>query len=39
MKKTLSNMGKLQIVNYEKEFLLKTDASAMGMGAVLLQKN
>jgi hypothetical protein len=39
MKKTLSELGKLQIVDYEKEFLLRTDASNIGMGAVLLKKN
>ena len=34
LKKTLSELGKkLRIVDYEKEFLLMTDASNMGMGA------
>lgn len=39
MKETLRNLGTLQIANYDKEFLLRTDASNLGMGAVLLQKN
>ena len=34
LKKTLSELGKkLRIVDYEKEFLLRTDASNIGMGA------
>ena len=39
MKRVLREMGKLQIADYDKEFLLRTDASNLGMGAVLLQKN
>lgn len=39
MKKVLKDLGTLQIADYEKEFLLRTDASKIGMGAVLLQKN
>ena len=33
LEKTLSELGKLRNVNYEKEFLLMTDASNIGMGA------
>ena len=32
LKKILKEMGKLQIADYEKEFLLRTDASNLGMG-------
>lgn len=39
MKKTLRELGKLQIVDYVKEWLLRTDASNIGMDGVLLQKN
>lgn len=39
LKTTLKNCGKLLLPNYDKEFLLRTDASNNGMGAVLLQKD
>lgn len=39
LKKVLNEMGKLQISNYNKEFLLRTGASNLGMDTVLLQKN
>ena len=39
MKKVLRKLGKLQIADYNKEFLLRTDASNRGMGSVLPQKN
>lgn len=39
LKKVLRELGKLKIADYDKEFLLRTDASDLGMGAVLLQKN
>ncbi|KAF9756190.1 Transposon Tf2-9 polyprotein, partial [Nosema granulosis] len=39
LKDIVRNLKGLAIVNYEKEFLLRTDASNIGMGAVLMQKN
>lgn len=39
IKQSLRNMKQLILPNYEKEFILKTDASNTGMGAVLLQRN
>ena len=39
MKRVLKNLGTLQIADYDKEFLLRTDVSKIGMEAVLLQKN
>lgn len=39
LKNVLRNLGKLKIADYDKEFLLKTDASNIGMGEVLLQEN
>ena len=35
----LKDLGTLQIADYDKEFLLRTDVSKIGMEAVLLQKN
>lgn len=39
MKNVLRDSGSLQIPDYTKEFLLRNDASTIGMGAVLMQKN
>jgi len=39
MKKELTGMKKLLLANYDKEFMLRTDASDTGLGAVLLQKD
>jgi len=39
VKNVLRELGRLQIPDYEKEFMLRTDASNKGMGAVLLQRN
>ncbi|KAF9758304.1 Retrovirus-related Pol polyprotein from transposon [Nosema granulosis] len=39
LKDILRSLGKLRIVDYDKVFLLRTDASNVGMGAVLMQKN
>lgn len=39
LKETVKSLGKLRIADYEKEFLLRTDASNVGMGAVLMQRN
>lgn len=39
VKTALKNMSKLQIANYNKDFLLRTDASKVWIGAVLLQKD
>lgn len=39
LKEVLKNLKKLKIADYDKEFLLRTDASNVGMGAVLLQKD
>lgn len=38
LKDILRSLGKLRILNFEKEFLLRTDASNVGMGAVLMQR-
>ncbi|KAF9762180.1 Retrovirus-related Pol polyprotein from transposon [Nosema granulosis] len=39
IKDVLRDLKSLKIADYAKEFLLKTDASNIGMGGVLLQKN
>jgi hypothetical protein len=39
IKEVIKDLGNLQVADYKKEFLLKTDASNSGMGAVLMQKN
>lgn len=38
VKGALSNMSKITLPDYEKEFMLRTDASNVGIGAVLLQE-
>ncbi|KAF9758262.1 Retrovirus-related Pol polyprotein from transposon [Nosema granulosis] len=39
LKKVIQNLGNLKVPDYERKFLLSTDASKSGMGAVLMQKN
>ncbi|WUR02937.1 reverse transcriptase [Vairimorpha necatrix] len=39
LKEVLRAMGKLRLPDYRKEFILRTDASNVGIGAVLLRKN
>lgn len=39
LKNTLMNAGKLKLPEYNKKFVLKTDASNSGLGAVLLQED
>lgn len=39
LKSELSKMQGLVLPNYKEEFVLKTDASNVGLGAVLMQKN
>lgn len=38
VKSALSNMSKITLPDYVKEFILRTDASNVGIGAVLLQE-
>lgn len=38
IRETLRNVTNLKLPEYVKEFILKTDASNTGLGAVLLQK-
>ncbi|KAI5151978.1 hypothetical protein ENBRE01_2475 [Enteropsectra breve] len=39
IKQEVSELKKLLLANYNKEFMLRTDASLTGLGAVLLQKD
>ncbi|WUR02362.1 retrotransposon protein [Vairimorpha necatrix] len=39
MKNVLRNVGRLRLPDYNKEFILRTDASNLRLGALLLQKN
>ncbi|KAI5173418.1 hypothetical protein PAEPH01_1961 [Pancytospora epiphaga] len=39
MKDTLRGMRELALPDYNKPFMLRTDASNLGLGAVLLQMN
>ena len=39
MKTEIKKLKKLLLVDYNKEFMLRTDASDTGLGAVLLQQD